>query len=143
MFIILGVPILLLNFLCDCKLYFEHTYQTEITRRLEKEEQVTLQSCTFKLLKKELRKRIAKRITDEDATTLVKEIRERMDIIPILKRVLMNAEFELQQTLKEFNSVKAVLNDCVLDHKGQRVILLPVLHSMLYQMKVQNKMKLI
>ena len=66
-----------------------------------------------------------------------------MHIMPLLQRWIMLHGFnqEEKQTLHEFNSVKAVLNDCALVGSGdKRIILLPVVLEMLTVMKVQNRM---
>ena len=51
LFIVFGIPILLLNFCFDCYLFFEHSYQKDITHRMEKEIPVELQAETYNLLK--------------------------------------------------------------------------------------------
>ena len=86
---------------------------------------------------------MAKRQTIEEANTIVKELREQMQIMPLLQRWIMLHGFneEERKKLHEFNGVKAVLNDCAVVGSGEkRVILLPVVLEMLTEMKVQNRM---
>ena len=143
MFLLFGLPILIVNFACDCHLFFQHSYQGQIIKRLEKETPMELQAETYNMLKAAIRKRLSKRKMCEDALSFIKDVREQLQILPILRRMLIRHEFNSTELhiLKEFNSFKAIINDCVLDHGNQKVILLPVLYSMLSEMKIQNRMQ--
>ena len=93
LFLLFGIPILLINFFCDCILFFSHAYNKNITRRLEKESTVELQAETYNLLKRAIKKRLDKRKTRESASTFIKDIRDQMQVMDILQRFLLYAEF--------------------------------------------------
>ena len=73
----------------------------------------------------------------------IEDVRDKLNIMDILKGIVMRAEFmpEEMDTLREYNSIKAILNGCAVDSGKQRVIMLEVMDSILDEMKIKNRIQ--
>ena len=82
-------------------------------------------------------------MTKAPAGHFLQGIREKLQIMPILRQLLLFAEHNMaeMEILREYNCVKAIVNQCVVDIGSKRLILLPVLHSMMAEIKIKNRIE--
>ena len=83
---------MLLNLIYDSKLFFEHSYQRTLTRRTPKEEPAKIKPDTYKMLHSMIRQRLNHHKKSEIAVDFIKDVRDKLKIMDIMRSIVLRAE---------------------------------------------------
>lgn len=93
------------------------------------------------MLSAQIKRRMRNNQMHEKASNFIKELRDDMKIFEELQQMCLQLKPANIKLLDEFNHVKNFINDCVVESKGGKLLLLPILFSVLREMSVKERIQ--